>query len=239
VTIRWVPDPSGRFDQRPHYDLADLDRECDQIITDFLMPKYGEVPLPIPTDELTKLIERDALLLDLYADLSGEGPGVEGVTYFDAAKKPIVKIAQELSEESWREHRLRTTLTHEYGHVHFHNFLYALPRSLPLFPTDGRGRPLKCKRETIIDAPPYDWMEWQAGYVCGALLMPITDLAALVRSLMLELDVYHAASVDSPQGVAMIGQVAQRFDVSVDAARVRLSRLGYLTRGDVGSPLPN
>lgn len=237
MTIRWLPDPTGRFSQRPYYEAADLDRECDQIISDFLMPKYGEVPLPIPTNELTLLIERDALELDLYADLSGEGPSVEGLTLFDPGKKPTVKIAKELSEESWREHRLRTTLTHEYGHVHFHNFLYGLDHTLPLFPDQIRPASPACKRETIIDAPAYDWLEWQAGYVCGAILMPITDLKRVVGSTMVELDLYQAARIDSHQGVALIQRVANKFDVSTEAARVRLTKLGYLMAGEPGSPL--
>ena len=239
MKIRWLSDPTGRFPQRPYYELADLDRECDQIVTDFLVPKYGEVPLPIPTNELTLLIERDALDLDLYADLSEEGVGVEGLTLFDPGKKPRVKIAKELSEEPRREHRLRTTLTHEYGHVHFHGFLYALERTLPLFPDQAKQASPRCKREAILDAPAYDWLEWQAGYVCGALLMPTTDLRRIVRAVMVQLDLYQAAQSDSSAGVQMVRLVAERFDVSLDAARVRLSKLGYLTGGQQGSPLPS
>lgn len=238
MSVRWLSDPTGRFPQRPYYDLADLDRECDQIITEFLVPKYGEVLLPIPTNDLTLLIERDTLELDLYADLSKEGLGVEGLTLFAPGKKPSVKVAKELSEEPRREHRLRTTLTHEYGHVHFHNFLYALDRTLPLFPEQTRQLSPTCKRETIIDAPKYDWLEWQAGYVCGALLMPITDLKRLARAAMVELGIHQSTQSDSLTGVELIQRIAEGFDVSTEAARVRLSKLGYLIVGPQGSPLP-
>ena len=30
----------------------------------------------------------------------------------------------------------------------------------------------KCKRDNIVGASETDWMEWQAGYVCGAILIP-------------------------------------------------------------------
>jgi hypothetical protein len=81
-------------------------------MTTFLEELYGELVLPIPTDALTKLIERYAADLDLYADLSAEGRDVEGVTDFYLDEKPRVRIARGLSEQEWRENRLRTTLTH-------------------------------------------------------------------------------------------------------------------------------
>ncbi len=51
---------------------------------------------------------------------------MEGVTDFCPGEKPTVRIAHQLSEEPRRENRLRTTLTHEYGHVKFHAFLWAV-----------------------------------------------------------------------------------------------------------------
>jgi hypothetical protein len=150
-------------------------------MTTFLEELYGEVILPIPTDAVTKLIERDAADLDLYADLSAEGEDVEGVTDFYLDQKPRVRVARDLSEQGWRENRLRTTLTHEYGHVRFHGELWALEHSsLELFPELAPKVSPRCKRGGVLNAPVTDWMEWQAGYVCGALLMPITPLKRLV-----------------------------------------------------------
>src|SRR4051812_7822660 len=103
-----------------------------------MQERSGGIVLPIPTDALTKLIERDAADLDLYADLSSAGSAgsdVEGVTTFIRGEKPRVHIAAELSEQERLVHRLRTTLTHEYGHVWLHNPLWQ-PRvhTLPLLP---------------------------------------------------------------------------------------------------------
>jgi hypothetical protein len=39
-------------------------------------------------------------------------------------------------------------------------------------PKDGGRREQVCKRDGIINARQSDWTEWQAGYACGALLMP-------------------------------------------------------------------
>lgn len=106
--MRWVPDPTGRFPKRPYYEEGELDRLCEQTISDFLLDRHGKVLLPIPTDDLTVLIERDAEDLDLYADLSGEGGEAQGVTHFFPGEKPRVKIAREISEQEHRENRLRT-----------------------------------------------------------------------------------------------------------------------------------
>ena len=64
-----VPDRTGRFRERPHYDARDLDVECEGIITSFAKGTLGGFSLPVPTDLPTKLIERDADDLDAYADL--------------------------------------------------------------------------------------------------------------------------------------------------------------------------
>ena len=122
--MRWVTDETGRFRWRPYYDQEELDIECEQTVSGFLKRKYGEIHFPISTDDLTVMIEQDASELDLYADISGEGEDVEGLTDFFPHKRPAVKIAAELSLDDGRYHRLRITLAHEYGHVKFHTFLW-------------------------------------------------------------------------------------------------------------------
>jgi len=58
--VRYVRDKSGRFPQRPHYEPRELwDDECERIITRFMKESCGGFILPIPTEALTKLIERD------------------------------------------------------------------------------------------------------------------------------------------------------------------------------------
>lgn len=121
--MKMIRDTTGRFKQRPHFEQADLDRDCERIVVEFLQQRYGEVKYPISTEDLTALIEKDADDLDHYADLSNYGDGVEGVTLFQPGGKPKVKIAASLSEGN-RENRLRTTLTHEFGHVRFHSYLF-------------------------------------------------------------------------------------------------------------------
>lgn len=237
--MKYIPDRTGRFRERPHYQPNELDVECEGIVHAFMNASCGGFSLPIPTDALTKLIERDARDLDLYADLvADEGEGIEGVTDFCIGKKPCVRIAKELSEYPWCSHRLRTTLTHEYGHVKFHDPLYQTSQGTAgLFVDAFDFKPLQCKRDKMINAPAVDWMEWQAGYVCGAILMPMTHLKRLVSDYMARYELPITPASQSAEAQRLILQVAMTFDVSNDAARIRLLKLGYLTDGYQGEAL--
>lgn len=80
TVIRYCPDNTGRFAKRPYYTEAELDRQCDRAVTEFMENRYDGLTLPIPTDALMNLIERDARDLDCYADLTTAGPRVDGLT---------------------------------------------------------------------------------------------------------------------------------------------------------------
>lgn len=62
--VKYVPDRTGRFSQRPHYEPKELDRECENIIAGFLKERHGAAKYPVSTDDLTVLIERDSESLD-------------------------------------------------------------------------------------------------------------------------------------------------------------------------------
>src|SRR6266545_4907560 len=162
-----------------------MDAECEGLVREFLVAQRGSVSYPITTDELRVLIEQHTDYVDIFADLSAEGPDVQGVTYFQSGKPPIVKVSRDLGEETWRENRLRTTLTHEFGHVRFHRFLWATEaESLPLFDSGGSAQGPRCHREDIVrPRERTDWMEWQAGYASGSFLMPLGALRGLVGAV--------------------------------------------------------
>lgn len=236
--VRYVRDTTGRFSQRPHYKPEELDRECESIITKFLKDKYGKVEFPVSTDDLTLLIERDTSDFDPYADLSEYGGEVEGVTEFLLRDKPAVKIAAGLANDDRRENRLRTTLTHEYGHVHFHAYLWEVEPPAPdLLRQNPNANKQICKRDSILDATQTDWMEWQAGYVCGALLMPISPLRRVVGAYQEAHDLFGVIGIGGTHGQALIERVQQEFQVSTDAARVRLLKLNVLGAADAGPSL--
>ncbi len=243
--MKLVRDTTGRFPERPHYEAVELDRECEKIICGFLKARHGVADFPVSTDDLASLIEEEAEDLDLYADLSRYGANVEGVTIFVPGGKPKVQISSSLSEDPSRENRLRTTLTHEFGHVHFHSYLFDRPtKSIELFArtssasiNTGADVTQVCKRDTMLEAQNSDWMEWQAGHVCGAILMPASRVRRLTREQFGEQIVNGAVGTNTQQGGAVIEAIQAAFSVSKDAARVRLLRLGILA--GVAAPQAN
>lgn len=236
--VRYVRDTTGRFSQRPHYEQHELDRECESIITKFLKDKYGKVEFPVSTEDLTLLIERDTSDFDSYADLSQYNGEVEGVTEFLPPGKPAVKIAAGLANDSRRENRLRTTLAHEYGHVHFHSYLWQVEPPAPdLLRQNPNANKQICKRDSILNAAQADWMEWQAGYVSGAILMPISRLRQIVGAYLEEHGLFGLVGASGAHGQALIERVQGEFQVSADAARVRLLKLNILGAHDAGPSL--
>jgi Zn-dependent peptidase ImmA (M78 family) len=228
--VAYCPDKTGRFHQRPHYRPEELDRECEKIIGNFLKELHGEARYPVDTDDLTKLIEHHAEDLDLYADLSSYGEDVEGVTVFRKGRKPSVQISEKLTNDERRHNRLRTTLTHEYGHVHFHAYLWELePPALDLLRHQPNRDKVICKRDSILNAAQTDWMEWQAGYACGALLMPKSEVLRLCRDYAEAQGLYGPVSLHTGHAVILLNRVVETFRVSEDAARVRLLKLDLLT----------
>lgn len=236
--VVYVPDKTGRFSQRPHFKPGELDRECENIITSFLKTRHGAAAFPVSTDDLTVLIERDTESLDLYADLSEYGSNVEGLTQFQPGRKPIVKIEQHLAADERYSNRLRTTLAHEYGHVKLHAYLWDMePPGPDLLRRDAKASMQVCYRDKMLDAAQTDWMEWQAGYVCGALLMPASRVRRLVGPYLESYGLFGVVGEHDSHGAALIESVMAGFTVSAEAARIRLLKLGILGTASAGASL--
>jgi Zn-dependent peptidase ImmA (M78 family) len=220
--MKFLRDPLGRPIKRLYFKTGELDERCERIIRDFMDRRSGGFRLPIPTDEIVRMIEAEADDLDMYANLP---EGQDGFTEFFVDRKPRVQISRRLSDPRY-ENRLRTTLGHEYGHVWFH---------APLWRESGResdrrpaARSWRCERDTIVTASEKDWMEWQAAYISGALLMPRTNLIVLTNQVAESYGGAAPVVLDAPAGRDLIQQVRKRFQVSEQAAQVRLSRLGLV-----------
>src|SRR5690242_20620387 len=114
----WVPDNTGRFPKRPHYEPEELDAECESIIEDVLRKRHGKVEYPVSTDDLFFMLEQVAIV-DSYATFEVEGRDTWGESEFVPGQQSRVRIASRLAENNRLENPLRTTLTHEHGHVVF------------------------------------------------------------------------------------------------------------------------
>jgi hypothetical protein len=231
--VKMVRDTTGRFALRPHYDPSELDRECERILFPFLQARHGSGEFPLSTDDLTVLIEQHADSLDMYADLSRYGGDVEGVTEFHADQAPKVSISERMANDRRRKNRLRSTLAHEFGHVHFHRHLWDEKlRPGELFAKGDPTNKAICKRDTIINALSYDWMEWQAGYVSGAILVPSSLARRLVSDYCADRGLHGDIPVRSHHGCVLVGMIQEAFEVSEEAARVRLLKLRLVTSTD-------
>lgn len=226
--VRYIRDTLHGFTERPHYEPAELEATFERIVTGFLKSKYGKIEFPFKTDDITTLIERDVSDLDQYADLRSYGHAVEGVTEFKRNGKPKVLISNDVHRY---ENRLRTTLTHEYGHVILHNYLFALEQRKLGLEKNQLATAIYCNRDTIVSARKVDWMEWQACYASGVALMPKTYIYSVVKPIREDYNVFGPTEPGSDAGRAMVQAVVESFAVSREAATVRLKVLNFL-----GSP---
>jgi hypothetical protein len=228
--MKWTRDHTGRFPERPYYSIDELESESEHLITTFLRSRHGRVTFPIATDDLTVLVEQLGGTLDLYADLPADEPLVDGYTDFVQGRKPLVRIARRLSAHPRYENRLRTTLTHEGTHVWLHRVLWDMRWRLGHLFDGSRRVTYVCHQATMLRAPKSDWAEWQAGYVSGALLMPISALHEVIRRVIeREPRLRGPFLVFSPTGQRLVWAVMAAFAVSEEAARVRLLQCGVLT----------
>lgn len=224
--VKFVPDRMHGFGERPHYEARELDALFERLVVGFLKKKHGEPRFPFETEDLKSFIEQDVDDLDQYADLSIYGPGVEGLTEFRRGLKPKVAVSSHLQSN---ENRLRTTLAHEYGHVHLHGYLFEMKdRQVDALPANRKASAIYCKRDTMVSASKVDWLEWQASYASSALLMPASFVRKTVAPLHEQFGIFGAVTADSAHGKLLIDSIAGAFSVSKDAARVRLSVMNLL-----------
>jgi hypothetical protein len=217
----WIPDRTKRFPVRPHYELYEMDQQAEQLITQFLLERYGQAGFPMATRAVEELLDRETNKTNFYCDLSDEGEDVEGLTEFFPGHKPNASIARELSYQRWRENRYRFTVLHEYVHVHWH---------APLFDRFcERHERHKCARGKILPASnERDWMEFQAAYMAGALLMPKGRVDLNVRTILAGFSLESPLTAQTVERTVLIQRTAELFGVSDDAAEVRLWYLGHL-----------
>ena len=72
-------------------------------------------------------------------------------------------------------------------------------------------------------------MEWQAGYVSGAILMPVAAIRRLATDFCATRGKHTAIHAQEPVAHELVQKVMTAFQVSADAARVRLLKLNFLT----------
>ncbi len=234
--LKYHHDETGRFPEKPYYEQKELDILAQKITSDAADILGNKILYPISTDKLTVIIEKYVDDLDLYANLQEEygDKNIEGVTIFIPFKKPIIKISENLQNIQYKENRLRTTLLHELGHVVIHDPLWQREfrkLQLPLDTTEQRIQ--ICKRKTLFSKNEpnyenYDWMEWQANYFASAFLMPRTEIYKIYKEFTNNKTSLVYIVDGSEEATMLIDFISQKFQVSKEAALIRLKIMKIL-----------
>ena len=99
-----------------------------------------------------------------------------------------------------------------------------------LYDKSGADSPHRCFWQGLLPTSAVvDWSEWQAGYASGALLMPESFARRTVEAYFQNRPERPPVAKGSPEASALCQRISLAFDVSVEAATVRLKQLGYLT----------
>ena len=76
--------------------------------------------------------------------------------------------------------------------------------------------------------PNTTWMEWQAGYISGSVLIPVTLVRRFVAEYSQPRGLHATIYQGSEHGRALIAGVVEQFAVSEAAARIHLLKLNLL-----------
>ena len=234
--MRWYRGPEG--DERLWLEPSEIETIMeDELRRANLLPSDEE-----PVVQVERFLEAHlGADLDQYADL---GHDVLGVTEFRPGVPPRVLVNKDLTgsamDADWVapgiQGRWRATLAHEGTHILLHRALFELNADqASLFgpeasPPEAQHLMRCLKREVAFGARVSDWREVQANRGMAALLMPrriflpvakaeirgrASTAGRLVAGSQVTLDVARA--------------LAQRFEVSGQAATIRLTTLGFVS----------
>lgn len=193
-----------------------------------------------PVVDLERFVEHHLCAeLDQYALLDSE---VLGLTEFLSGEAPRVRINQDLTGAALDDEdappgligRWRATVAHEGAHVILHRVLFEVdPGQGRLFAGEetastARGLMRCLKRDVGHAVGVSDWREVQANRGMAALLMPRKAFAQVAREAMDALGI-DSPPVGSPDASVLARELAERLQVSRQAAKIRLATLGILT----------
>ncbi len=198
-----------------------------------------------PTDEqpavdIERFIQSLGVRMDQYADLDAT---VLGLTEFYTDCPPRIFINRDLTGAIDEDNtppgipgRWRATMAHEAAHVVMHRVLFEINQDQEtLFRMEGQPEPqrlMRCLKKNVLfrGGGGNDWREVQANMGMAGLLMPhslyrrLADKVAEQRCLTAD-----ALTTGSAAAATLTAEMAALFDVSRQAAGIRLETLGVLS----------
>jgi len=213
--------------------------EIDALAEDALH-RAGLMPtLQAPVVDVEALVE-DSLGADLdqYAPLPRD---VLGVTEFRGGLPPKVLINRDLTEAAFdvpapaagARGRWRATVAHEAAHILLHRVLAEPDPSqtslleLPA-PDLPSQRLFRCLKREVTFGGGSDWREVQANRCMAALLMPRSLFLQAVAWAKAEVGLFPEEALRAEGLDGVVRRLARRFQVSRQAAGIRLEELGLV-----------
>jgi hypothetical protein len=224
--------------ERLWFDPGEIDRLMEaELRRASLLPTFDS-----PSVNIERFIEHHLKVhLDQHADLD---ESLLGVTEFFAEGPPRISINRVLTGSALDEDesspgvlgRWRATLAHEATHVMLHRCLFEFAKgNMSLFANaddqvSGSGSLQRCLKRDVSYTPVSDWREVQANQGLAALLMPRSLFLQVARA---EIARSFPACELIPGGGEdrILPVLASKFEVSKQAARIRLGTLGLVTGG--------
>lgn len=199
--------------------------------------------------DIEKLIE-DFFDLSLDYKLLSRDGSILGITSFGKSVLPVISednnvelievdrgdilIDSKLIDEG-NEGRIRFTMAHELAHWILHRELfineYAKREKNMIISNDTSEGLLTCETDCKTDE---EWIEWQADYLAGALLMPCTLFSYYFNIIRNELDIKQdylyldKQKCNRSNCTYAIERLSRIFGTSKLAVRVRMYKLGLL-----------
>ena len=220
------------------------DNEIEEIMADEL-ERSGMMPsATAPVVDMEAFLELHLRAkLDLYSELN---PHLLGVSGFATGLRPIIKINRTLTVQAHERlaprgilGRWRATLAHEAAHVILHRRLVEVPQAQGLLFTHSGESQLEpvvtqcLQRDIWFARGTGDWKEVQANQGMASLLMPSSPFVGVTREIVgaqaTDDLLAHIPTVDTRAFSDLIRELSMRWQVSKEAARIRLNTLG-LTR---------
>lgn len=232
--------PGG--DRRLWFNPGEIDDlMVDELRKANLFPDSSQEDLSVDIEAFVETYLR--LPFDLSAALDTD---VLGVTEFVPGRSPKISINRDLTGSVLDTEdvtpgmvgRWRATVAHEASHVLLHRILFEVDeRQLGLFPKPEVGdKPehlMRClKRDVGFERPVSDWREVQANMGMGALLMPKPVFLGAFDQEREKLQATERVVSNSSKHERLIARLAQRFTVSRQASRIRLTTLKGVQSAD-------
>ena len=159
-------------------------------------------------------------------------------------EKGTIVISNELADNEKLEGRFLYTLAHEFGHNFYHRILFEIPDNSDqpfLFDDEPIAvQVISCHRDSIENFNNIcnkNWTEWQADYFASCILMPKEAVYEFWKSYIKEPDFVFGeeqkpllSHLDWMEREYQIGEFVKKFNVSYQAATIRLEKLNYIER---------